>query len=94
MNSLIQHLLAQNSDSSPTGLNKRQHTGNQTHDSFLGVLVLNAQAKQLPINIEWGLPHIMLPIGPEDADINPTITGSLYRSYAHSWIYALHPWQL
>ena len=43
----------------------------------MGVLVLNAQAKQLPINIERDLPHIMLSIGPEDADINPTITGIL-----------------
>ena len=77
VNSLIQQLLANSNDSSPTSSNKRQRMGNQTHNFFLGVLVLNAQAKQLPINIERDLPHIMLPIGPEDADINPTITGIL-----------------
>ena len=51
--------------------------GNNTCNFSQGVLVLNAQANQLPINIERDLSHILLPIGPEGADINPTITGIL-----------------
>ena len=38
-------------------------------------MVLLAQVKHLSINIKQALPHIMLPIGTEDASIYPTITG-------------------
>lgn len=38
-------------------------------------MVLNALAKQLPINIERNLLRIILAVGPKDADINPTVTG-------------------
>ena len=44
---------------------------------FMGVMVLNTQAKHLPNNIERELPHIILSIGTEDDDINSTINGIL-----------------
>ena len=76
--SFMQHIQAFNRRS--RGSNKRPNMGGKAiHDFFMSNYVLNlsASANILPIKIERELPHIMLPLGTEDADFHPNIVGIL-----------------
>ena len=69
-------LEAQQADSEGSS-NKYRNTSSSSRAFFLGRMVLSAQVRQLPNNIERDLPHIILPIVSGDTTVNPTITGIL-----------------